>query len=779
MATTPSNEKDPSQRHSGEQAPEDRVPSEGSGSEENVADVAGTTRGDVKYVIAPSDTPLAGAPPDSAAVPPPSPIPAPPSSTSGESSVSPHDEPEVQPIDLSEGGASSSAPQGENIDAEESGAAPLGEAESAESQSGASGTVEVAETTGTSETAETAEPESSATGMPPVDPVLQDLYEPEKMLVGLRKWAAKSKFGRGAETAVKTVGAGVAANWITKLLTNRSFFQNWLFGGGWTATPAASALSTIGAAFPLAIPWLRQLFAYVRHGTNVNDAFNAIFDRPEDAADAASRLKQFTQWNDTDRGQLLVRTRGEIMVGPGKPLNEQMLLQALHHSEYIPLDQLPYFHTEERYAKYCYTRLIELCADVTAGRNIDGFSPDELEALRVFNMTNDLSRQQCDVLLRVSVAYGRALALRERQRTEKEVTCGTIGSTAAIGATTGVLAPGFILPAAVAGGGLLWRWIQGKQLAARTHLEITREGDLQERGGGPLTTPEARVVRGGNIWNPELRVSEGQLSDDEKALAEAMDTLDLPDDVGGCSSVDALAARVGPVVETHLPSSPKVPRKPDKTRVEDQERIVQGRKDELEDVKAALEQDRGAYDRNVALLGAGRRSPSDPAVATLNTAIGDLNKRIQTNIGRMQELRSPRNPDSIPAAERELEKLKKEVTSIVTSANIARSVEVRRAFAVWVRKLWKKIDEDRKAGRGKRWATAGSVAKSDATKEILKFTGKYVLPIVGIGALGYGSALWLAPKAALGTSYFVSPLVWGGIGLAAGTAAFLWNRLKK
>jgi|GEM_PF-3872508 len=323
-----------------------------------------------------------------------------------------------------------------------------------------------------------------------------------------------------------------------------------------------------------------------------------------------------------------------------------------------------------------------------------------------------------ECLQRVSAAYGRCLAMRERKIRETSNVWSALGTGGALSAATGN-----ILPIAAAGGVVAVRAMRNRQQAERGQWEITPEGKLQPRGGGAEIVVGANAVRGSALYNPSLVITKDQLSPTGQAILKCMETLPLPPQWEQARSKEQLAYVLGPSVVSNFPRSRNLPMAVDAA-------AVKAAKDRLEAAQAELVFQKEQL-VNVRAQYAGARG--DPGLhASITTQVDGVNDEIK-------KLQSPLPafPDSIP-------NLTKEVTKVEKGTPIKNPEthpEAAEAFSVFLAEKWAKAEEAQKTKSTARWTTAkGFGAKAKDFGPVKSVAG--ALTAFSIDTAKWGAAAW-------------------------------------
>ncbi|MDO8468585.1 MAG: hypothetical protein Q7S29_02400 [Candidatus Peribacter sp.] len=271
-----------------------------------------------------------------------------------------------------------------------------------------------------------------------------------------------------------------------------------------------SYLPGISVAWPAAIPVLRRAHAWLAHGAKVDREFEASLGAGEGAQqrmkDCTGKIRQW-QWT-ADK---------DLLDEPG----EDTLVIALHNSERAKPSETPYLCSVERYAKYCFARLRQLCREAHEGlqvsppRGVRGVTDEERQQLAGFHQQIEAgSTDALDHLLQVSVCYGRLLANHARDKREGQITGATFGTAAALSVAT--WSP---LPLAIGAGAFGLRQLYRTVRKVPQRLEISAKGEIQGKGGEPILSAETAHVKGGDLYRPDVLMEyseESQLTDSEK-----------------------------------------------------------------------------------------------------------------------------------------------------------------------------------------------------------------------------------------------------------------------
>src|SRR3989339_33659 len=173
----------------------------------------------------------------------------------------------------------------------------------------------------------------------------------------------------------------------------------------------------------------------------------------------------------------------ELIDQPG----EQEFIKAFHMVIRDRLANIPHLLTEERYAQYCFTVMVEACKNSAAKEeNARNGAEKILANYHPFDTAGNRLPDAAERILhmrQISITYGKMLAERERQEGESQITGAIVGASIALLFTYGPLAP--II------GGIAWTgrrlWCRHKE--AQVHIEVNERNELVGKEGQPIYNP--------------------------------------------------------------------------------------------------------------------------------------------------------------------------------------------------------------------------------------------------------------------------------------------------
>ena len=614
-------------------------------------------------------------------------------------------------------------------------------------------------------------------------PEMVNSFQKNQMLY--RRWREKAPI----PDEVGRIAAGtVAASAPTYSLVGMEFMQNALLMESVVANSFLSSLPGV----PFATLLARRMYAKWLHEKEVQNLFteavrSIVESRGGEKTDAAM-LKRLVQ----EAQEKIVDYADDSDVELINTDDEQLLLQAFHNAETARPATTPYLGTTERYARYCFAKLKELC-ERSVRQSIPGLHKNEMKILKKHCLSTcpdivDAHERENreEHLYQASVAYGRMLCNYHREKREGQVTGSTFGTALTASYLTGNIAPLLV-------GGGLWglRKIYRKAQTAPQHLEIAPSGRLQGKGNTEIISVEAAKSTGGSLFRPDILdhyKEESQLSDKEKRW---LPLIQLPQKIvtKRHKTVESLAYACAPAVQTILGQLPPFPKDIEPEEKEDAKKRFEKEDGRLE----ALERESKDLKRDVSTLedetkeaeelgkGTGGGERGDLARDQAQAKVKAIDKKIEKKNKRIVELEEDdgeiaKQKLSLKEARDAYDALKKpeKPTQPMTAKAVGENMEIAHAFSVKVHQYYK-IQQERKSGIGKfMHAIDADELPKIAVKETSKFAGA-----MGLGSLvgtGISAAISYVPIISILNPGYQYSAIAGGL---IGTGYYLWKKISK
>lgn len=420
-------------------------------------------------------------------------------------------------------------------------------------------------------------------------------------VAGYRQARARwKKTGHAIDRGVRGTVTGGFIGGPAWYVMGSQWAQNALYVGSSVANIAGAAVP----ALPLAYRPVRVGNAWWRRGKQRED-----FERCE--RDELHMTDEQIEENEKVFQRELGQPTVELIDEPG----EQELLEAFHMFMRDRLAAIPHLVTAERYARYCFTVLVQACTEIKAKNDADR-SKAEKRLLAAAEASS--SHGEVTHLRQVAIAYGKLLAERERKEDECYTTGAIAGASVGLTLTYGPLAP--VVGAAAWGGRKLWR----AHLEKQVHIEINERNELVGKNGQPIYSPTTYRSDVPSLYSDGDFVTQAEDDATRKAWHEEegvktwLKRIIIPAEsvqrcrTGVIRTPRALALEAAPRVQEHLKNQRIEHRPPvDTSKVREIEMEIEAETEDLKNLRAQRSPSKDALDQCAARLKELRKALSD------------------------------------------------------------------------------------------------------------------------------------------------------------------------